>query len=580
MTTPAFPSPVAPLPMARKPINLLKWLNTTTGVSVLVATTLLFLVANPIWQLIASSFTAPDGGGFTLMNYATAFGRARYLQAFVNSIQLAALSCLTAALIAVPLAFAVSRTDMRLRKFVNFTVLLSFLIPPFIGAIGWILLGGPNAGWINRLYMLVTGAASGPANIFSFGALAFVIGLYCFPLIYVFTKSALDLISTELEEAAAILGATPLKTTMRVTLPLAAPAIAGSVLLVFLEVLGLFGTVALIGIPAGFNVITTQLAAFFQFPIQMEVAAAYSMPLVLITIVLLAVQKLLLSRKGYVTVTGKGGHREPMKLGMWSWVLLAYAMLIALLGVFMPIYIILQSAFSKAWTVGLTLDNLTLENFHQALFAQQGIRQSLLNTLTYSLATATFCTALGFLVAYIQQRKLLPFSGVLSGIALAPVAIPGIVLAICFYAAYAPPPFTLYGTALIVMIAFATRFLPIAYVNSRSAIQGLHPELEEAVRIAGGNQAQSLWYVVLPILRKALFGGWLLIFVIATRELSTAMFLSGPETRVVSVLTIDMSEEGRYEILSAVAILMLAVTGTVCAIGSRLIGRDFMLRRS
>ena len=183
-------------------------------------------------------------------------------------------------------------------------------------------------------------------------------------------------------------------------------------------------------------------------------------------------------------------------------------------------------------------------------------------------------------MAYISQRRLLPFAHWLAGITLAPFAVPGIVLAICFYAAYAPPPFSLYGLGALVVIAFVTRFLPIAFTNSNAAIQGLHPELEEAVRIAGGNQARALWQVVLPLLKKSLFGSWLLIFIIGTRELSTAMFLSGPQTRVVSVLTLELSEQGQYEMLSAIAVLLLTVTGVVTLIGTIVLGRDFMLRRT
>ena len=133
------------------------------------------------------------------------------------------------------------------------------------------------------------------------------------------------------------------------TLPLAMPAILGSVFLVFLEVLGLYGTPALIAIPARFNVVTTQLAAFFENPVRVEVAAAFSMPMVGITILLLWVQRRMLSRKSYVTVGGKGGHRKPLALGAFRWVLFAYAMPIAGITVFMPLFVILQTAVSKAW---------------------------------------------------------------------------------------------------------------------------------------------------------------------------------------------------------------------------------------
>jgi iron(III) transport system permease protein len=555
-------------------------INPTTLVALILVLILIFLVANPLFELVKYSFTKSSDGSLTLANYVTAFGRPRYVQALVNTLELGAVASAICCVIAVPLAWAVSRTNMPGRGFVHVMVLASFLIPPFVGAIGWILLGGPNAGWINRAWVALTGASSGPINVFTFTGLAVVTALYSFPLIYVFTKSALDMISTEMEEAAAILGAGPAQITLRVTLPLALPAILGSVFLVFLEVLGLYGTPALIAIPARFNVVTTQLAAFFENPVRVEVAAAYSMPMVGITILLLWLQRRLLSRKSYVTVGGKGGHRTPLELGAFRWVMFGYAMLIALITVVMPLVVIIQTALSRAWAAPMTMANLTLDNFRSVLFDQVTVRQALFNTFEYSIVTATICVALGFAVAYIAARRLLPFSSVLASITLAPFAVPGIVLAICFYAAYAPPPFSLYGMGTLVVVAFVTRFLPIAFTNANSAIQGLHPELEEAVRIAGGGQARALWQVVLPILKKSLFGSWLLIFIIGTRELSTAMFLSGPQTRVISVLTLELSEQGQYENLAAISVLLLAITAVVTLIGTIFLGRDFMLRRN
>lgn len=576
----AAPTKCAPGRLAVLGMQARRLATPTVLTSLCLALLLVFLVANPLFQLVKESLTNAATGELTFANYVAAFARPRYVQAFINSLQLGACVAVAACIIGVPLAWAVSRTDMPCRNIVHGMVIVSFLVPPFVGAIGWILLGGPNAGWINRIYMALTGAPSGPFNIFTFWGLVLVISLYVFPLVYVFSKSALDLVSTEMEEAAAILGSGPVSTTLRITLPLILPSILGSLFIVFLEVLGLFGTAALIAIPAGFNVITTQLAAFFENPVRVEVASAFSMPLILITIVLLGAQRLLLARKGYVTVGGKGGHRTPMKLGWFRWFMLGYAALIGALAVVAPMYVILQSAFTKAWVKGLAADNLTLANFYQALIGQPSIRQSLINTFHYAFWAATICTALGFAIAYISQRRLLPFASVLSGIALAPFAVPGIVLAICFYAAYAPPPFSLYGLGALIVIAFVTRFLPIAFVNSNSAIQGLHPELEEAVRIAGGTQVRAVREVVLPVLKMSLLGSWLLIFVIGTRELSTAMFLSGPQTRVVSVLTIEMSEQGQYEILSAIAVVLLLITGAIVAIGTKIIGRDFMLRRT
>jgi iron(III) transport system permease protein len=145
-----------------------QFMTPTAIVSLILALILLFLVANPLIQLVKESLTHGRTGDFTFTNYVAAFARPRYVQAFSNSLQLGFWVALLAGAIGVPLAWAVSRTDMPCRGLVHGMVIGSFLIPPFVGAIGWILLGGPNAGWINRIYMAVTGASSGPFNIFTF----------------------------------------------------------------------------------------------------------------------------------------------------------------------------------------------------------------------------------------------------------------------------------------------------------------------------------------------------------------------------------------------------------------------------
>src|SRR6201999_3895167 len=131
---------------------------------------------------------------------------------------------------------------------------------------------------------------------------------------------------------------------------------------------------------------------------------------------------------------------------------------------------------------------------------------------------------LSLAIAYIVTRKLVPWSNVLAFLCMAPFVIPGIVLAIGFYAAYAPPPLALYGTAWILILAFTTRFLPIAFANASAALKSINPEMEEAVRILGGGRLLAIRRVLAPLAKRSLVGAWLLVFIPATRELSAAMF--------------------------------------------------------
>lgn len=541
---------------------------------------LVFLVASPLVRLVISSFQEGETGRLTLANYRLAYGSLRHLQALANSLELGVGVAILAGLFGVPIAWAVSRSDMPAKGLVRLMVLGAFITPPYLAAIGWILLAGPNAGWLNKVWMAATGADGGLVNIYSMPGLILVVAITSFPYVFVFTNAALDLVSSEMEDAAHILGAGKWRTTFLVTLPLVLPAILGGLIISFLEAIALFGAPALIALPGRFHVVSTQLWQFFEFPVRVEVAAAYAMPLLLITVGLFWLQSRALGRKGYAAVSGKGGERRMMALGPWRWVMFGYACFVCLLAVILPLIVLLQAAFAKAWGRGFSLDNLTLRNFRYLLFEQTQAQQTIINTFVYSGVTAFAAIALSLAIAYVVSRKLVPWSNVLTFLCMAPFVIPGIVLAIGFYAAYAPPPLALYGTGTILVLAYVTRFLPIAYTSSAAGMRSINPEMEEAVRILGGGRLLAIRKVLAPLLKKNLAGAWILVFIPATRELSSAIFLVGPQTRVISVMLFDLSEEGNFEVLSALGAILLVVTIAIAAIGFRIIGRDFMLRRS
>ena len=533
----------------------LRWLEPSMGLWVLLIAILIFLVASPLVRLLLSSFQEAETGRFTIANFVDAYGNLRHLQALWNSLELGIGVALLAGLFGVPIAWAISRTDMPAKRFVRVMVLGAFIMPPYLAAISWILLAGPNAGWLNKIWMGVTGADHG---------------------VVIPPRPS----GGRAEDAANILGAGTLRTIFRVTLPLVFPAILGGLIISFLEAIALFGAPALIALPAHFHVVATQLWQFFEYPVKVEEAAAYAMPLLFITIFMFWLQRSVLGRKGYTAVTGKGGERRIIRLRAWRWVMFGYALFICSLSVLLPTLVLVQAAFAKAWGRGFSLDNLTLANFRYLLFEHSQAQNVVFNTFLYAGATAFAAIGLSLAIAYVVNRKLVPWSNVLSFLCMAPFVIPGIVLAIGFYAAYAPPPLALYGTATILILGFTTRFLPIAYTSSAAGIRSINPEMEEAVRILGGGRLTAIRRVLAPLLKKSLAGAWILVFIPATRELSSAIFLVGPNTRVISVMLFDLSEEGNFEVLSALGLLLLVVTIIIAGIGFRVIGRDFMLRRT
>jgi len=546
----------------------------------LLVAVLLLLVINPLARLLWTSFQDPDTGALTLANYAAAYGRWRNVEALINSVVIGLAVAVLCTVFGVPMAWAVSRTDMPGKGLVWAAILGTFIMPNYLGAVAWILMAGPNAGWLNRVYTGLTGATSGPFNVYTKAGLVLVIACYSFPYMFVFTRSALDLISSEMEDAASTLGAGLLRTTVRVTLPLALPAILGAFIVEFLEAIALFGAPALIALPGRFQVMTTMLWQMFEFPPKLQVAAAYSMPLLLITVFLFWLQHRIIAGKGYVALTGKGGERRIVPLGPWRWAMLGYCLVVTSLSFFLPMLVVLQAAFAKAWGRGLSLDNLTLRNVRFVLVDQPATRTATLNTFVYAGTASLIALGLALAIAYIVARRLVPLGRALSYVAMAPFVIPGIVLAIGFYAAYTARPLVLYGTAWILILAFTTRFLPIAYTNSDAALRSINPELEDAARILGSGRLLALRRIVGPLLKRGLAGAFILVFIPATRELSSAIFLYTTGTQVLSVLLFDKSDEGNFEILASMGLILVVATVALVLLGFRLVGRDFMLRRT
>src|SRR3989475_8381613 len=269
--------------------------------------------------------------------------------------------------------------------------------------------------------------------------LVFVVTIYTFPYVYIMIANTLGLIASDLEEAAAILGAGRFTVARTVTLPMAAPALLSGFILSVLQALALFGSPAILSLPAGFHTITTQIWSFFQFPPKTEMAAAFSMPLLLATALLLLVQKRLLGRRGYASVGGKGAQRRLIPLGAWSYPALLGCLAVLACSVFLPYGILAKAAFSRAWAQPLTWENFTLANW-SFTFLYSSTQGAIINTLELGVLTACVGAGLAALLAYVPPRKLILGPPVLPLLTPAPLVVPRILLAVALFIPYTRPP--------------------------------------------------------------------------------------------------------------------------------------------
>src|SRR5574341_632940 len=376
-----------------------------------------FLVCLMVF-LLGAIFKASlwDENGFNFRNYVEVFTNGPYLAAIRNTVVISFWVGLISIVIGGLLAWLVTRTDLPWKKTIRALVMASFVTPPFLGAFAWTLLAGPNAGLLNKLYRSVTGSEDALFNVFTMPGLILVMALYSFPYVFSMIANVCELISSDLEDAAVILGARKLRTAWTITLPLAMPALVGGFIVAFLQSLSLFGTPAI-------HTITTQIWTFFQYPPRLDLAAAFSVPLLVATMALIALQKKILGRRGFSTVGGKGGQRRLVKLGWAKLPVLLLVFCILALSVFLPYWILLKAALSKAWALPLDWDNFTLNNFSFALFQFSDTRGAIGNTFKLGILTATAGTLVATLIAYITNRNLFPGSRYLTFFALAPLVI-------------------------------------------------------------------------------------------------------------------------------------------------------------
>ncbi len=538
------------------------------------ALALVLLMALPLGWLAYMSVSGESGP--TLAHYRKALGDPALGKALWNTVVLAFWVGIASVAVGAPLAWLTARTDVPGKRLIQSLVLASFVTPPFLGAFAWVMLAGPNAGLLNKLWRALTGADDALLNIFSMPGLIFVVTIYTFPYVYIMIANTLALIASDLEEAAAILGAGRLMVALTVTLPMVAPAVVSGFILSVLQALALFGSPAILALPAGFHTITTQVWSLFQFPPKVELAAAVSIPLLLATALLLFVQKRLLGRRGYAAVGGKGAQRRIIPLGIWRYPALLACLAVMACAIFLPYGVLAKAAFSRAWAQPLTRDNLTFANFSFTFFEYSATRAAILNTLELGVMTACVGAGLVALLSYITSRKLVLGHQVVAFLALAPVVIPGVVLAVALFIAYTRPPLLLYGTLWILFVAYLTKEMPVGYAQADATFRSIPSELEDAGRILGAGRLRVLADITAPLARSGIIAAWCFIFIGVIRELSASIILFTPSTKVMSVVIFDLKEEGQFGAIAVLGLFMLGMTFATVILVQALLGRDVL----
>ena len=464
---------------------------------------------------------------------------------------------------------------MPLRRTVQALVALAYITPPYLTAIAYIILLGPDAGLFNRVLRAAFGGTGGPIDIFSMGGVIFVIGMHVFPFTYFMTYNALRSVDASYEEAAQLLGARRWGVLFRINLPLVAPAITGGALLSAVDSMALFGPQAFLGLPAQITFLPTRIYGVIgSYPPRWAEASALSLLLVLLTAFGLILQRSYLDRRSHTTVGGRGLRLETIGLGRWKWGMLAFCFAVVFFAAVAPVGVLAIASFSRSWVDGISLGNFTLGNFDEALFNNQIAVRSILNSFRLAAAAGVCAMMIGAAVAYVDLRTQAKGRRMLDYLAILPLGLPGTVLAVGVLLAFIRPPFAIYGTIWILLVAYVARFLPLAVRSINSTLRQIDVSLEEAARISGASRLASLWHILLPLARPGLVVAFLLVFIPALSELSATILLYSGGTETIAVAIFRLNDLGQLEVVAALAVFTVAITLLVSLPLNRLSNRS------
>ncbi|CAD5253538.1 conserved membrane hypothetical protein [Bosea sp. 62] len=527
------------------------------------------LVLPPVVTLIQNSLFVmnPDGshGAFTFDNFTHLASEKGILASGWNSIQFAALSTLFSLLFGASLAWVVERTDAPHRSLAYLMTVVSLGIPLIIYVPAWLFLLGP-VGPFNELYRNLTGNGGNLFTVNSIAGMVAIETLGWLPMSFLLFAASFRTANAELEEAARMSGAGILTMVLRVSIPLAAPAALATGLFIFIKTLQAFDVPKLVGTSAGIKLLTTDIYDDIRAAVPPKVgqASAYSVVLtVLVAGLMYLYSRLSLNASRFATVTGKGFRPRPLPLGRLRWLggglIWANCIVVLVLPILTLLWIAL-TPFVRPVRVA-AFKSLTLDNFRIVL-GSQGYFELIVNTLITAAAAASITMALMVVCGWLVARRQ-AFHTVTDQLITLPMILPGIVLSVAMMDVALRAPIPLYSTLTIVVIAFVIHFLPFGMRYTYGGVLQIHKELEESAGVCGASPGKILLKVVMPLLLPAIMAGWVFIFLNAARDLSTAIILSGPDTKTIAVAIFDRAVNGELSEVAALGLLWSLLMSTI-----------------
>ena len=507
-----------------------KWL-----IILLIVDFLLVFQLLPTANMLIQAFF-PEGR-FSLKSITRLYTESLNLNALINTLTAAGCTMVLGTLLAFPLAWLVGRTDLYGRRFFRALFVMTYMVPPYVGAMAWLRLLNPNVGDINLLLrdLFRLGDEPGPLNIYSLPGLIWVLTTFYYPYAFITISRAMEKMDPSLEEASRISGASSLKTALKITLPMTTPSLIAGALLVFVSAASCYGIPSIIGAPGRVHTVTTRIIDYVGRGSEgMTDAISLGMFLMAMAIVILFISDALTARKQYITVSGKSTRPNTVELGKWRTTVTVLVSLFAVIVVLIPFATILSTSLKVDLGKALTAEgNFTFKNW-TTIFSRDEMLDCLKNSFLFAIAAATVGIVIAVTMSYLLQRTRIRGRKIPDFLITLGSGTPSVVIALSLILSMRGEfGINIYKTAYILIAAYLIKYLMMGMRTVVSAMSQIHVSLEECSQASGASWLKTMIRITGPLIFPSIAAGWFLIFIPSFYELSMTTLLYGNGTKTI-----------------------------------------------
>jgi iron(III) transport system permease protein len=527
-----------------------------------------YLAVVPLYYLLWGTFF--DAQGFTFDAFSRAFTAPGIDRMVINSLVFAVGSATLSLVTGTALAYLNVRTDVPFKALFFAASMIPLIIPGILYTVAWILLASPDIGLLNVAMRPLFGRDL--LDAFSIPGMIWVEGLHLSPLVFLLMVAAFRSMDPSLEESALMSGASRWKVFRMVTVPLVRPAIVASVLIMVVRSLESFEVPALLGLQNGIYVFTSRIYFTLRtYPVDLGAAGALATGLLALAVVGVFLSNRVGSSRSYQTITGKGFRPRPIPLGRLRPVMGAVIVCYFVVTVVLPLAVLLWASVLRFYQAPSreALASMTLDNYRE-LLAESTAGTALRNSLILGIGAATVVMAIMAVAAWMVVRSRVPGRQLVDQLSFVPLVVPGLVLGLALSFVYLRSPVPIYGTLLILLIAYCTRHMPYGMRYAATSMHQIASELEESAHVSGAGWWPTFRRVLLPLMTPGLIAGWVYIFVVSFRELSSSILLYSPGNEVLSILIFEQFENGQFTVLSALGVVMVVTLAVLVTVAYKL----------